>query len=60
MTSTVEAEDAPVSGRTTTIAGRWLGPCVADQRPADVVSPALPNGARLNILDLMKWKGPLF
>jgi hypothetical protein len=60
MTSTVEAEEVPASARTMTIAGTWLGPCAADQRPGDIVSPALPNGARLNILGLMKWKGPLF
>jgi len=60
MKSTVEAEDVPASARTMTIAGTWLGPCAADQRPGDIVSPALPNGARLNILGLMEWKGPLF
>jgi Protein of unknown function (DUF3617) len=57
MTWTVQGEDVP--GMTTmTLAGRWLGPCAADQRPGDIVSPALPNGARLNILDMIKAKSP--
>jgi hypothetical protein len=58
MTLTVQAEDVPVGARTQTVAGAWLGPCAADQRPGDIVSPALPNGARLNILDMIKAKSP--
>jgi hypothetical protein len=58
MTVIVYAEDVPVRVRTKTIAGTWLGPCAADQRPGDIVSPAFPNGARLNILDMIKAKSP--
>ena len=58
MTLTVQAEDVPVSARTQTITGTWLGPCAAEQRPGDIISPALPNGARLNILNMIKAKSP--
>ena len=58
MTLTVQAEDVPVSARTPTVTGTWLGPCGADQRLGDIVSPALPNGGRLNILDMIKAKSP--
>src|SRR5215813_12128820 len=53
MTVTVQAEDVPVSARTQTVTGTWLGACAADQRPGDIISPALPNGAKLNILDMI-------
>jgi hypothetical protein len=49
-TRIVAGESLP--GRTMTTAGTWLGPCAAGDRPGDVVSPGLANGARLNILDL--------
>jgi Protein of unknown function (DUF3617) len=58
ITSTVQSEDVPASASTMTVAGTWLGPCAADQRPGDIISPALPNGARLNILDMIKAKSP--
>jgi Protein of unknown function (DUF3617) len=58
ITSTWQGEDVPRSELN--LAGTWLGPCAADQRPGDIVKPALPNGGRLNILDMKKAKGPLF
>jgi Protein of unknown function (DUF3617) len=56
MTRTVQGEDVLPSERAVTIAGTWLGPCAADQRPGDIVKPAFPNGGRLNILDMIKAK----
>lgn len=56
MTVTVQAEDVPVGVRTLTVAGTWLGPCAADQRPGDNIKPA--HGARLNILEMIKAKSP--
>jgi hypothetical protein len=56
ITSTVQGGDEPRSEMT--VAGTWLGPCAAGQRPGDIVKPALPDGARLNILDMIKGKSP--
>jgi Protein of unknown function (DUF3617) len=59
MTWAVQGENLqaiPVKNGTTD--GTWLGPCAADQRPGDIVKPALPNGARLNVLDMVKAKSP--
>jgi len=58
MTWTVQGEDVPGSPMTVTVAGTWLGPCAADQKPGDIIKPVLPNGARLNILDMIKAKSP--
>jgi hypothetical protein len=34
-----------------TTAGKWLGPCAADQKPGDMI---MPNGTKMNILDMQK------
>ena len=34
-----------------TMAGKWLGPCAADQRPGDII---MANGVKINIPDLQK------
>jgi hypothetical protein len=54
----VQAEDVLPSEMAVTIAGTWLGPCAAGQRPGDIVKPTLPDGGRLNILDMLKAKSP--
>ena len=59
MTETLQGEDVPHGAMTMTIAGSWLGPCAADQRPGDIVKPALPNGRMLNLLDMYKAKSPM-
>ena len=38
-----------------TIAAKWLGPCVAGQKPGDVM---MGNGMKMNVLDLQKASGP--
>ena len=43
ITLTVQAEDVPVRARTQTITGTWPGPCAADQRPGDIISPPCPT-----------------
>lgn len=59
MTWTVQGrDDLPAAVTTRTVAGTWLGPCTAGQRPGDIVKPVLPNGAKLNILDMVKAKSP--
>jgi len=37
-----------------TIAAKWLGPCVAGQKPGDVM---MGNGIRMNVLELQKAGG---
>jgi hypothetical protein len=37
-----------------TIAAKWLGPCAKGQRPGDMI---MPNGMKMNILDLKKLGG---
>lgn len=32
-----------------TIAAKWLGPCVADQKPGDII---MANGMKMNVLDM--------
>ena len=59
MTEALQGEDVPRGAMTMTIAGTWLGPCAADQRPGDIVKPAFANGGRLNILDMIKAKSPM-
>ena len=39
---------------TTTIEGKWLGVCKADQKPGDIV---MPGGVKMNIKDMEKLKG---
>ena len=58
MTVTSESDALPGGKMTMTMAAKWLGPCAADQRPGDIISPAPANGARLNILDMIKAKSP--
>ncbi|HMA56974.1 MAG TPA: DUF3617 family protein [Pseudolabrys sp.] len=38
-----------------TIAAKWLGPCVAGQKPGDVM---MGNGMKMNVLDLQRMGGP--
>jgi hypothetical protein len=44
------------SGMTTkmTIEAKWLGACKPDQKPGDIV---MPNGTKMNILDIKKMQG---
>ena len=47
----------PLMGRaegTSAMEARWLGPCKSDQKPGDMV---MPNGMKMNVLDMMK-NGP--
>lgn len=47
----------PLMGRaegTSAMEARWLGPCKVDQKPGDMV---MPNGMKMNVLDMMK-NGP--
>jgi len=37
-----------------TVAAKWLGPCVAGQRPGDVM---MGNGMKMNVLDLQNTGG---
>ena len=41
---------------TTTIEAKWLGPCKADQKPGDIVTP---GGIKMNVGDLDKLKAML-
>jgi len=38
-----------------TIAAKWLGPCVAGQKPGDVM---MGNGVKMNVLDVQRMGGP--
>jgi hypothetical protein len=58
MTTTAQSEDFLRGAMTVTVVGTWLSPCAADQRPGDIVKPALPNGRMLNLLDMFKAKSP--
>jgi hypothetical protein len=51
MTVTTEGEAVPGGRNTITVTGKWLGPCVADQKPGDVI---MGNGVKLNIPDMQK------
>lgn len=37
-----------------TILAKWLGPCVAGQKPGDVM---MGNGMKMNVLDIQKMGG---
>ncbi|MBN8979896.1 MAG: DUF3617 family protein [Rhizobiales bacterium] len=37
----------------TTMEGKWLGPCKADQKPGDMI---MPGGVKMNIKDLQKMR----
>jgi hypothetical protein len=54
MTVTAQSDALPGGSMTMSTAGRWLGPCKADQRPGDMI---LANGMKMNILELMKRSG---
>ena len=45
---------APGTESHMTIAAKWLGPCVAGQKPGDVM---MGNGMRMNVLELQKAGG---
>jgi Protein of unknown function (DUF3617) len=45
---------APGAESHMTIAAKWLGPCVAGQKPGDVM---MGNGMRMNVLELQKAGG---
>jgi hypothetical protein len=38
-----------------TIVAKWLGPCVAGQKPGDVM---MGNGMKMNVLDVQRMGGP--
>jgi len=51
-TMTISASgEALRAGLTMTLAGKWLGACLADQKPGDVV---MPGGIKVNIPELQK------
>jgi hypothetical protein len=54
MTVTAQGEAIPGGGITMTAAGKWLGPCAADQKPGDVI---MGNGLKLNLPEMQK-RGP--
>ena len=54
MTVTARSDALPGGSMTMSMAGRWLGPCKADQKPGDMI---FANGMKMNILDLMKRSG---
>ena len=58
-TGTVTATyDPPLMGKkegTTQIAARWIGPCLADQQPGDMI---MPNGMKMNMEALSKVHVP--
>ena len=45
---------APGAATHMTIAGKWLGPCAAGQKPGDVI---MANGMKMNVLDLQRLSG---
>jgi len=48
----------PLMGRTegtSLMEAKWIGPCKADQKPGDMV---MPNGMKMNVLDMMKNRPP--
>jgi hypothetical protein len=55
MTVTSQGTGIPNGGHTTTVSVKWLGPCAADQKPGDMI---LPNGMKVNILDMQKRGAP--
>lgn len=46
--STTEGEPATSAMK---VAGQWLGPCAAGQKPGDMI---MPNGMKMNVLDMQK------
>jgi hypothetical protein len=54
MTVTSQSEGTPES-RTITMAAKWVGPCMADQRPGDMI---MANGMKINIMDAQKLGAP--
>jgi hypothetical protein len=52
MAITSQTDGAP---RTINIEAKWLGPCAADQKPGDTI---MPNGAKMNVLDMKKDAPP--
>jgi len=55
MTVTSQGDGIPAGAGTMTMSAKWLGPCAADQRPGDMI---MPNGMKINILDLQKRGSP--
>jgi hypothetical protein len=51
LTVTSQSEGTPGGKMTMTIVAEWLGPCIADQKPGDMI---MANGKKANILDLQK------
>lgn len=56
MNVTAQSDALPGGSMTMSMAGRWLGPCKADQKPGDMI---LANGMKLNMIELMKRSGEL-
>jgi len=56
--SRTNTEGSAAASRETTsrIEAKWLGACKPDQKPGDVV---MPDGRKVNLIDLQKSKGPL-
>jgi Protein of unknown function (DUF3617) len=51
MTVTSQSDALPGGNMTMTMAGKWLGPCTADQKPGDMI---VGNGVKINILEMQK------
>jgi hypothetical protein len=44
-----------IGDRTLVVAGKWLGPCKADQKPGDIITP---DGIKTNVRDMLSRPGP--
>jgi len=51
MTVTSQSDALPGGNLTMTVAAKWLGPCLPDQKPGDIV---IGNGIKMNILEMQK------
>lgn len=45
-----------MSESTTTIAAKWIGPCLPGQKPGDVIMKGMPNMPKMNLNELQKLK----
>lgn len=51
MTVTTQSDALPGGKLTLTMTGKWLGPCLANQKPGDVI---LPGGFKLNVPEMKR------
>lgn len=51
MTVVAQSEDIPGGKMVMTMEGKWLGACLADQKPGDIV---MSNGVKINLPELLK------